>query len=353
MVEVVKSSPKACDLPLGFPSSSLRLYRENPRIVTNPYLYLECADDHPSEVQVGRLNVRCEESCGVHRALLVCDDVASHKDAVYKGVNFSGKVAVKHECWFCNSAGCPRCFLDGFVARQARVIEGRLEVLVERFGGAVVEHVVVSRSEADRGLNSVVLRKKCREAMLRRGVLGGCEIPHGRSIDKESQKLVWHFHIHALVLIRGGFDVCRDCGRHTAEDCRGCNGFKGRQMREYAKDGYIVAVKGRRKTVGGTASYQLSHATFHVGLEKRHIVTWFGVASNNKFKGKPVSVTVSCPVCAVVGVRNVMVKKALLGEEHVVRDVRDPEFVKVFAMDEFDGSGLPNFADYGGGGRVE
>ncbi len=69
---------------------------------------------------------------------------------------------------------------------------------------ARAEHVVVSPSEADRELSPNILRKKCREAMLRRGVLGGCEIPHGRSIDKASQKLVWHFHVHALVLIRGG-----------------------------------------------------------------------------------------------------------------------------------------------------
>ncbi len=57
-------------------------------------------------------------------------------------------------------------------------------------------------------------------------------------------------------------------------------------MREYEKDGYIVKVEGRRKSVGGTAPYQLSHATFHVGLEKKHIVTWFGVASNSQFKGR-------------------------------------------------------------------
>jgi hypothetical protein len=337
--------------PLGFPESSMRFYLENPRILGNPYLYLECADDgHSSDVQVGRLNVRSEEHCGVYRSTVVCDDVASHKDAVYQGVNFSGKVVVKTECWWCNGAGCPRCFLDGFVARQARIIEGRLETLTERFPNSVVEHTIVSPCEADRGLPPDVLRKKCREAMLRRGVLGGCEIPHGRSIDKLSQKLVWHFHIHALVLIRGGFDVCRDCGRHTAEDCRVCNGFKGRQMREYEKDGYIVKVEGRRKTIGGSASYQLSHATFHVGLKRFHIVTWFGVASNNKFKSKPLEPTVPCPVCAVVGVKNVMVKKAYLGGEPIVRDVRSPEFRKFSAMDEFDVSGSPNFVAYGGGG---
>jgi hypothetical protein len=74
------------------------------------------------------------------------------------------------------------------------------------------------------------------------------------------------------------------------------------------------------------------------------------VASNNKFKGKKPDVTVPCPVCAVVGVRNVMVKKAHLGEEHIVRDVRAPEFRKVFPMDEFDSSGSPNFVDFCGGG---
>lgn len=120
-------------------------------------------------------------------------------------------------------------------------------------------------------------------------------------------------------------------------------------MREHEKDGWIIKVEGRRKSVGGTAAYQLSHATFHVGLAKRHLVTWFGLASNNKFASKKKMMVDPCPVCAVVGVRNLMVKKPNWSDEVIVRDVRDPRFKKVLAMDEFNGSGLPSFPDREGG----
>jgi hypothetical protein len=45
-----------------------------------------------------------------------------------------------------------------------------------------------------------------------------------------------------------------------------------------------------------------------------------------------------------------MVKKVYVGKEHIARNIGDREYRKVFAMDEFDGSGLPNFIDFGGGG---
>lgn len=236
MVEVVGSSNVLqsvglrgvrVSLPIGFPESSLRLLAENPRILKNPYYYLAVADDgHASEVQVGRLNVRDGDWCGKYSGLRVCTDVETHKGVVYGDVDFTDMVVVKPICMWCNDMGCCRCFLDGYVPREARIIENRLETLVERYGG-VVEHVVASPPERLRGLPPDVLRKLGREAMFKRGVLGGCEIPHGRSIDKESQKLVWHWHLHSLVLIRGGFDVCRNCGSHSREDCYVCPCFKG------------------------------------------------------------------------------------------------------------------------------
>lgn len=339
--------------PIGFPVSSMRLYLENPRILRNPYLYLEVADDgHDSEVQVGRLNVRDVDSCGKFTGLKVCTDVETHTGVVLDGVDFTGKVAVKPVCLWCNDLGCPRCFLNGYVPREARRIENRLQTLVERFPDAVIEHVVVSPCEADRGLPPDVLREKCRMALFRRGWLGGCEIPHGRVIDKESQKLVWHYHLHTLGILRGNsFEVCRNCGSHSKEDCLVCNGFKGIESREYEKDGYIVTVKGRRKSIGGTAGYQLSHATFHVGLEKRYLVTWSGVASNNKFASGKVLAVDPCPVCGVVGVRNLMEKKPNWSDEVFVKDVRDPRFKGVFAVSEFNADGLPSFPDAVGGRR--
>jgi hypothetical protein len=103
----------------------------------------------------------------------------------------------------------------------------------------------------------------------------------------------------------------------------------------------------KRKTVVGTAFYQLNHATVRVGFRRFHVVTHFGVCGNSKFKGRKVLAVAVCPAC-----HSEMVKKAYVGGEFIVKDVGSPLYRKVFPFDEFDGSGLPNFVDVGGG-RVE
>ena len=47
-----------------------------------------------------------------------------------------------------------------------------------------------------------------------------------------------------------------------------------------------------------------------------------------------------------------MVRKAHGGKRVIPRDIGDPEYRDWFVDDEFDASGLPNYADVGGG-RVE
>jgi len=74
-------------------------------------------------------------------------------------------------------------------------------------------------------------------------------------------------------------------------------GFEGRTRRAFDKDGYIVKVLGKRKTVGGTAWYQLNHASLVNGVNRFHVATWFGVCSYRRLK-----VTVEykknvCPIC--------------------------------------------------------
>lgn len=70
-----------------------------------------------------------------------------------------------------------------------------------------------------------------------------------------------------------------------------------RKYRCYEKDGCIVRVLGKRKTVGGTAWYQLNHASIKKNAVRFHVATWFGVCSYRKLK-----VTVEykknvCPIC--------------------------------------------------------
>jgi hypothetical protein len=171
---------------------------------------------------------------------------------------------------------------------------------------------------------------------------------HGYRIDRIRGVLVWSPHYHVLGFVSGGFDVCRNC-EHERCDCKLCGGFKGREAREYAKDKILVKVMAKRKTVIGTAFYQLNHATQKIGLRRFHIVTWFGVCGCSKLKGRKDKAVDVCPVCASAGVHNEMKKKAYWGKEAIARSVGDPLYKRVFAMDEFDGSGLPNFVDIGGG----
>ena len=65
----------------------------------------------------------------------------------------------------------------------------------------------------------------------------------------------------------------------------------------YEKDGCIVKVKGKRKSVYHTAWYQLNHSSIKKGVKRFHVATWFGVCSYRKLK-----VTVEyrksvCPIC--------------------------------------------------------
>ena len=76
-----------------------------------------------------------------------------------------------------------------------------------------------------------------------------------------------------------------------------CGGFEARTRRLFEKDGYIVKVLDKRKTIFGTAWYQLNHASVKIGVKRFHVSTWFGVASYRKLKVVPEKREVVCPIC--------------------------------------------------------
>jgi ssDNA-binding Zn-finger/Zn-ribbon topoisomerase 1 len=116
---------------------------------------------------------------------------------------------------------------------------------------------------------------------------------------------------------------------------------EGRCYRVYRDCGYIVRVLDERKTVFGTAFYQMNHATLRVGLKRFHVVTWFGVCGYNNFKSEGVKGgVVPCPACGEEMVRSVHV-----GKRRIVKDLGDAGYKSVFADEEFDESGKPNFVD--------
>lgn len=252
----------------------------NRAILENEYWRLPVDDKgHENFVPVGR-GRRTSDMCGKWRSFMVCDNKESHQGVVVDGVDCTGKVVVTHQHLWCHRPECPVCFIRGWSVREARRIEGRLTVASERRFGEV-EHMTVSVSPEDYDLPEEKLREKSRMALLKRGVLGGCMLFHGYRKDRKRGVLVWNPHYHALGFIAGGFDVCRNCV-HDRGDCRTCRCFKGREVREYENDKYIVKCFEKRKTVIGTAFYQLNHASLRVGIRRFHVATWFGVCGYPK-----------------------------------------------------------------------
>jgi hypothetical protein len=328
----------------AFDRSFSERLRLNSAILKNKYWSLPVDDvGHENYEPVGR-GLKSSEFCGRWVSLSVCKNVEGHNGVFLHDVDFTGKVVVRHNHMWCSKSSCPVCFIRGWSVREARKMDARLAVGVKR-GLGKVEHISVSVAVADRDLPEPVMRAKCRAALFDRGVSGGCMIFHGYRIDRSRNVLVWSPHYHSLCFIMGGFDVCRFCV-HEREDCSSCTAFKGREVRGYAKDGYLVKVHDVRKTVIGSCHYQLNHATIRVGIKRFQSVTWFGSCACRKFKSEKVKAEVLCPVCS-----SEMVKSVYVGKHHIVKDIGDLAYVPLFLDDEFDG-GLPNYIELVGG-RVE
>jgi hypothetical protein len=204
----------------------------------------------------------------------------------------------------CDKPTCSKCFKYGWAVREATRMEKRLNEASKRFG--LVEHIVVSVPKNEYGLSLEALRKRAVKIMKNRGIIGGSLIFHAfryrnRHVSRESGLPIgwyWNPHFHCLGFVGGeGFGKCRSC---KGANCYACNGFEGVTRREHEKDGWIVRVLEKRKTVGGTAWYQLNHSSIKRGIKKSHAATWFGVCSYRKLKlinGKDVGIKHKCPIC--------------------------------------------------------
>ncbi|MCJ7425228.1 hypothetical protein MUP01_13320 [Candidatus Bathyarchaeota archaeon] len=322
--------------------SFARRLQLNRAILKNKYWFLPVDNvGHENYVPVGR-GARTSDFCGRWVTYKVCKNVEGHKGVSVGDLDCTGKVVVRHKHLWCHKSSCPVCFNRGWSVREAHAIVGRI-VEGEKRGLGLAEHITVSPKVTDHGLPESVLRVKCRKALLDRGVEGGCMIFHGFRENKERGCLEWSPHYHVL-----GFVVGREKCRKCKMTCfRGCGGFVDRNYRCGEEDGYLVKVHGKRKTVFGTAWYQLNHATIRLGVRRFHVVTWFGSASYCKFKGqKPVSED-TCPACG-----GEMVRSVYVGKRHIAKEVGDPDYVAWFVDDELDSLGEPNYIDVVGG-RIE
>jgi hypothetical protein len=249
-------------------------------------------------------NTNCGKFLGFHG----CVRTELHDKTTLDGVNYCGKVFVRKVHCTCHKPTCPICYKHGWAVREAKMIEARLSECSKHFGQ--VEHIIVSVPKSDYGLTLESLRSKAVQVVMKkRGVIGGVIIFHAFRYRNRGILLggvfhpygwYWSPHFHVLGYILKGYGKCRSCKcmkDGTFAKCRSCAGFEGRTRRQFEKDGYIVKVKDKRKTVAGTAWYQLNHASVKRNSEQFRVATWFGVCSYRKLKVTPELRKEVCPIC--------------------------------------------------------
>jgi hypothetical protein len=231
------------------------------------------------------------EKCGIFLKVKACTRVELHNKAVFdkdgKLVDCRGKGYFKPVFHSCDKPSCPRCYEHGWAIREAGNVDFRLEQASKRFGQ--VEHIIVCLPSKYWGLTEQGLRSRCMDALYSRGIIGGALIFHGfrynswEEARSKGQLMGWYWspHFHILGFILGGYGKCRHC---KGKCHKGCGGFVVKNYRLNEADGCYVKVKGKRKTIFGTAWYQLHHSTIRTDVKRFHVVTWFGVCSYRRLK---------------------------------------------------------------------
>jgi hypothetical protein len=228
--------------------------------------------------------------CGKFASFWGCLRVELHNHKTLDGLNSKGKVFVHKVFNSCDKPSCPICFRS-WAVREAGRMERRLKEASKVFG--IVEHIVVSVPTKDYGMTDKCLRKKVSKMLFGLGVLGGAITVHDFREDDFGH---WYFsrHFHVLGFIAGGYSRCRHC---SGADCYKCGGFEGKCYKMYRENGYIVRVLGERKTIGGTAFYELTHASIKKGVKRFHVATWFASCSYRKLKVSVEYRDRVCPLC--------------------------------------------------------
>jgi hypothetical protein len=274
--------------------------------------------------------------CGKFKHFMGCLRIDLHNQVRWFYPNLiKNAVFVKSVYCSCDKPTCPVCFMFGWAVRQASRMEAKLKEYSKKYG--LVEHIVASPpiNLFDKTLEE--LRKIALKIMHNRGIIGGAMIFHGfRYANRwESYKYGvpfgwrWSPHFHIVGFVGGeGYTQCRKC---KGADCYECEGFEGVTRREHKKDGWVVKVLEKRKTVGGTCWYQLNHCSIRRGSKKSHAVTWFGVCANGKMKLSnfdDVGVQSKCPICSCDLVR---VRYLGVFSEHCI--TRRGQIMSLYAKD--------------------
>ena len=308
--------------------------------VLEDYLDEEPVDDSYGSLGEFRLvghGKVASDNCGRWLRFKGCIRADLHDRIAVNGENFKGKAFIRIIHHSCDRPSCPVCFKSGWAVRQAEKIEMRLAEGSKRFG--LVEHIVASVPLKDYGLKFESLRNRIVKVLAVRGVVGGVLIFHGFRYNVRHQ-WYWSPHFHVLGFVLGGYGRCRGCKK----GCVGCAGFEGRTRREFERDGYIVKVLGKRKTVFGTAWYQLNHSTVRVDVARCHVATWFGVCSYRKLKVTVEKKKDLCPICG-----EELVRLHYIGVQRIVRERGEHGYVCSFVDDLVDVDGSPNWCESSSG----
>jgi hypothetical protein len=203
--------------------------------------------------------------CGKFLNFYGCVNAEGHDHTDMEGTNWDGLAYVKLKHKNCGNYNCPICYMT-WAVKSAHRIANKLESLGPRFG--VADHIVLSFPDGYFGPTDDFdkLLKEAVKALKARGVVGGVIIFHGfRYADKQEaiEKDVefgwrWSSHIHVLGFIRNKKE------------------FYKQVPIQFLKDGFVVKLKDKRKSVFGTAWYQLNHASIQFGKKHFEVARWFG-----------------------------------------------------------------------------
>jgi hypothetical protein len=299
-----------------------------------------------------------KKACGGYFGVDFCPNVHLHDFVSLDGVNYRGKTSWVKRFRSCDKPSCPICY-KRWAQRQARHVEARVKVLEKQLGKKA-EHIVWSPKSDYYGLSFEELKAMMRKELKACGYLGGYEIFHMEryaNFHESREKGVpqgWYIslHFHIIGFIDGKY-MCRDC-RKPKSECLNCSGFDGRARRvhfgyvdrsghKYEGSGSIIKVMDKRKTIWGTAFYQLNHSTIRVNGSRQNVGVWSGVAGKRKLKLKPEDLyRHTCPIC-----QSMMVHGQYVGAGFV----DGGDFSKREGIcDFYDSRGVPQFVmsdDYG------
>ena len=166
-----------------------------------------------------------------------------------------GMAYIKRVKRSCGRLGCPVCY-ESASYRESLKIEFRLKQKKGR-----IIHFIVSPPRSLWFLSVKKMRCKAYRVAKKVGFKGGSCIFHPYRKDFFTNK--WYFSPHFHMIGHGWI--------HSVKE-------------EYEKNGWVAKNLGVRKSIQGTAFYQLSHAGVH---KRHHTITWFGHVAYNNFKAEP------------------------------------------------------------------